>query len=74
MKNSTKTSTKKQKLQSHTALQLFLQKAAAYKLFRVGMRVGMRVTFATATTTTFPGQCIGSGIGEIVYLPIIVDI
>ena len=46
MKNSTKTSTKKQKLQSHTALQLFLQKAAAYKLSAGAILLWQSVYFA----------------------------
>ena len=46
MKNSTKTSTKKQKLQSHTALQQFLQKAAAYKLSAGAILLWQSVYFA----------------------------
>ena len=46
MKNSTKTSTKKQKLQSHTALQQFLRKAAAYKLSAGAILLWQSVYFA----------------------------
>ena len=46
MKNSTKTSIKKQKLQSHTALQQFLRKAAAYKLSAGAILLWQSVYFA----------------------------